>query len=99
MSNLKLFLDERAEALDYVPDDVVVKKVTLRLSEDAVEDLDFIAAKLSMSRTACAEELLARAIQETRKAVEVHPYYASRNHTDPKLITKVADEEEAKEAV
>lgn len=98
MSVLASFLDERAEVLDYVPEDVIVKKVTLRLHEDAVEDLDFIAAKLGMSRTGCAEEVLARAIQETRQAVETHPYYASRNGSDPKLVGKVADEAEAKEA-
>jgi len=78
MSILASLLEERVEVLTYVPDDVIVKKVTLRLHEDAVEDLDFIAAKLGMSRTGCAEEILPRAIQELRKSVEAHPFYAAR---------------------
>jgi hypothetical protein len=43
---------------------VDLRKVTVRVPEDTVAMLDFIGGKVRLSRTALAEELLVRAVQE-----------------------------------
>ena len=50
---------------------MLLKKVSFRLPEESISLLDYLSSKLRMSRSAVAEELLMRAVEEAVVAVGV----------------------------
>lgn len=52
---------------------MATKKVSLSLDEGQVEDLDVISQRLSISRSALVSQLLAEALPEMRRVVELIP--------------------------
>jgi cobalamin-dependent methionine synthase I len=49
------------------------KKVSLSLAEGQVDDLDIISQRLSISRSALVSQLLAEALPEMRRVIELIP--------------------------
>lgn len=88
------FMHERIENLEYYEPVEPEKKVTVRLIESVVDSLDAIAAKLSMTRTSCAEQLLSLTINEAATYVIEDPVVAARKSFDPAILTKIEDEQE-----
>lgn len=95
MGNIAEFVADRAEALVYEPEDVPLKKVSVRIPEDDVADLDALAGKLSYTRSGLAAELLVRAIHEAKKAAAGNPILEQIEGVDPEQIALIADHEEA----
>lgn len=93
------FISERLEELDYIPEEEETKKVTLRLVESAVTDLDKIAGKLAMTRTACAENLLTAAIREASYIALTDPALGERRGIDPAMIARIEDDPQVKEVL
>lgn len=97
-SRVLAFMHERIENLDFDPDDEPGKKITVRLSQSLVNDLDAVAAKLSFTRTGCAEHLLSVCIREAAIYVTEDPIVAARSSFDPKLLARIEDASELVEA-
>lgn len=98
-SRVEQFIKNRAEELQYDPDpEEEQKKVTVRLRVTTLDALDRIAGKLSMTRTACAEQLMVVAIDEADVRILEDPYFSQRDGISPAMIARIEDEEEAKEA-
>ncbi len=98
MGKIADFVNSRAEARAYDPDSEDEKKVTVRLLASYVEDLDFVAGKLGDTRSGLAAELLARAIQEARQAVDAHPLLLAPG-ISPDIIAEIGDAEERGEVL
>ncbi len=93
------FIAERLEQLDYIPEEEEFKKVTVRLVESAVADLDQIAGKLFMTRTACAENLLAAAIREASFIALTDPAMTDRHGVDPSVVAQIEDDPRVSQAL
>ena len=93
-STVLAFMHERIEHLDYDPYFEAEKKVTVRLAQSLVDSLDAVAAKLSLTRTACAEQLLTLTINEAAVYITEDLVVAARKSFDPAILTKIEDEQE-----
>lgn len=49
------------------------RKISVSLSDQLVEDMDFLSARMGVSRSAIISELLAEPIAETRRLFELIP--------------------------
>lgn len=100
-SRVEQFIKERAEELQFRPEDYEEeeKKVTVRLRMSTIEALDAVAGKLSMTRTACAEQLLIVSIDEAHVRILEDPYFKQREGINPALIARIEEDEELRATV
>jgi predicted DNA-binding protein len=97
VSRVERFIRARAEELQFRPEDFEEeeKKVTVRLPLSTVDALDRVAGKLSLTRTACAEQLMRVAIDEANIRIMEDPYFAQLDGMDPKTVALIEDHMEA----
>jgi hypothetical protein len=93
MGTIADFVNSRAEARAEGRESHDEKKVTVRLLDSDVEELDFIAGKLGDTRSGLAAELLTRAIQEAGQVLAGHPVLL-RDGVSPDIIAEIGDAED-----
>lgn len=70
---------------------MAVKKISVSLSEQLVDDLDYLAARVGVSRSALITEMLTDAVGEVRKILELIP----PNPTPAEMLRMRGQSEEA----